>query len=117
MTITENLSPPTLDERIARAKARWEHAQAETLAALTDLMALLCGNPAPSDEHVERFFTDIRVGDQVQWQDGWWNVDAVAPGHAALLNPGRILTLTRVGHVPLELPLAENVHLTTVRPS
>lgn len=121
MTTTDQQAtarPPTLDDRLDAARAKWERLEDERLSALADYLALLAGKPAPSDgAHVDRFASDVRGGDHVLWEGAWWYVTG-ATGCTPDWGPigsGARLTLSRVGREPVELRLGGDALLTTVR--
>jgi hypothetical protein len=114
MTITD---PPITNDRwkdrVDAARADWQRKQDDANTALEALTAALFDRPAPTDPQLQRFATSLESGDHVQFDDGWWHVDQVA------LDDPRgdvVLTLHRVGRLPLELPLPGNTLLVSVRP-
>lgn len=99
-------------ERVNAAETRLARAQAETTAALAELTAAIFDKPSPATPHQERFVTSLQAGDHVQWENGWWMVDSV---DVASDRADAVLVLKRVGRVPVELLLAGNVTLVSVR--
>lgn len=113
MTTIEETTSPDVDERIERHMTEWQRLSALAQAEMAAAIALISGRPAPADRQVLRFATQLQRGDHVQRGDGWWLVHDVRLGDD---QGDAVLTLHRVGFVPMVLPLAGNDVFLSVRP-
>lgn len=103
--------PPTLEERIDARLSDWRHHVDLANEALASAMALMLGRADPAGDQLQRYAVDLEEGDQIRWEDGWWNVAAVVDEEPATT----VLTLTRCGFAPVALVCIHHKAFVSVR--